>query len=192
MKRHNHKELPCVYMILCMKNGRYYIGKTSDAWRRWEEHFFSLKFSHYKGKGAGKELMQEDMKTYGYQHFAFVCLLNRGSISMRDECEAFLIRRLNPCYNTMMADKTTAAASVDAVYFLLEEFKHKYVFKGMREMTLGKVENWTILWQRLKKLNETGISGRGKKEYTEMLQEVYPNHFTFEGNTIARIKNFEK
>ena len=191
MKRHNHKELPCVYMILCLKNGRYYIGKTSDAWRRWEEHYTSLKFGRYKGEGAGKAIMQDDWNAHGRANFAFIALCERSNQSFRDDLEAFLIPRLNPTYNTMLADSKAAEMPHAAAKELVREFIYTWIPQCLKDMQGMTFWNWTRLWQRLVELRATGLSNRKKSDFEQMLKDVYPEYFHFKGNTIARIKNFK-
>jgi group I intron endonuclease len=142
MKRHNHKELPCVYMILCIKSGRYYIGKTSDAWRRWEEHYTSLKFGSYaKDPDKGKTLMQEDWNEYGRANFAFIALCERSNKALRDELEAYLITLTNPLYNTVLSDKDGKTAHYEAVKELVKEFLYSWLPFQLREMPLNKAYN---------------------------------------------------
>ena len=192
MKRHNHKELPCVYLILCLKNGRYYIGKTSDAWRRWEEHYTSLKFGRYKGEGAGKAIMQDDWYKHGRANFAFIALCERSNQSFRDDLEAFLIPRLNPTYNTMLADSKATEMPYQAAKELVKEFIYTWIPQCLKDMQGMTFWDWTKLWQRLVELRATGLSNRTKADFEAMLKEVYGDYFKFEGKKIARIKNFEK
>ena len=193
MKRSNHKELPCIYMILCLKNGRYYIGKTSDAWRRWEEHYIGKKFGSYESseKESGKSLMLEDWRKYGRPSFAYICLCERSNKSFRDDLEAFLITRLNPVYNTMLSNAEGETAHFESAAILTKEFIYTWIPQCLKDMQGMTFFEWTKLWARLVELRATGLSNRKKSDFEKMLKEVYPEHFRFEGNKIARIKNFK-
>lgn len=95
MNRNVKKESICVYAIRCMKNGKIYIGSTSNLERRLKVHFNDLKSGnkrvYLKKQGYSPSAFQNDFDEFGIESFEVYVLEKDLFQGLRNEREEYWI-----------------------------------------------------------------------------------------------------
>ena len=96
------RQLPGIYMILCLANNKRYYGESNNVSSRLSQHKSRLRLGEHEVKE-----MQRDFNLYGEASFEFSCLFINKNMTREDrlKMEAELIGKFNSlCYNKF--DKT--------------------------------------------------------------------------------------
>ena len=92
---------PGVYQIVCLKNGRRYIGQSGDCPARWAQHMDDL----FAGRHVNTAL-QDDWNQHSHKEFSFTLLEQEPDEEERLAREQHYIRaELDRCYNVAWDDR---------------------------------------------------------------------------------------
>jgi group I intron endonuclease len=83
----------CVYKIDNIKNGKFYVGGTTNYFHRRSQHLYNLRKSSYANTP-----LQEDFLQFGEQFFVF-SILKMSTPETLEKDEQFWIDTLHPTYN---------------------------------------------------------------------------------------------
>ncbi|MCK0510918.1 hypothetical protein [Aromatoleum buckelii] len=102
-----------VYVIICRKNGKTWVGKEGPKGNRPSQHYYALRQGRHP-----TQRMQDDWNRYGAEQFVFAYVLRIGErridASAEDDCIE-LLRAHEPKYgyNRMLRGEWTAEARRD-------------------------------------------------------------------------------
>lgn len=122
-KQHEKLRLIGIYVLSLNVNSTncFYIGKSDDIMRRYEEHYHELQLGNYskitqekkslKDIGSvlsdiGKSRLQYDVNDLGLHNMSHYILKHKMDVNYVDALEVFLIKCVNPVYNSQHVDKS--------------------------------------------------------------------------------------
>lgn len=110
------KEVCGVYKILCLVNGKFYIGSSKDIYRRWYNHWDERQRAKTKN-----QLMYDDMRKYGKENFRIYVIYEGNDYK---NIEKKVTYNLQPLYN--IRNKTSKTPYVKLFNTRGDYLRHYY------------------------------------------------------------------
>lgn len=96
-ERMNELQVQGVYKILCLVNGKFYIGSSKNIQKRWYQHWDEKERSKTKN-----QMMYDDMRKYGKENFRIYVIYEGEDYK---HIEKVVIYNLQPDYNVRLKTK---------------------------------------------------------------------------------------
>jgi group I intron endonuclease len=97
-----------IYIIENLKNGKHYIGSSTDIFRRWAWHLSALRNnSHYNA------LLQRSFSKYGQENFDF-SIIETATLEQLEEIETYWIQKTKSYKDFGGFNMTNTAVVIDA------------------------------------------------------------------------------
>lgn len=108
-----------VYKVLCLVNGKFYIGSSKNISKRWYEHWDERERAKTKN-----QMMYDDMRNYGKENFRIYVIYEGGDYK---HIEKVVTYNLQPPYN--IRNKTRKESHKKVKRFANKTEYHSYYYQ---------------------------------------------------------------
>ena len=115
-----------VYKITCRRNGRFYIGQSTNIYARWMQHISSLACGNHNVKE-----MQDDATRYGLEDFQFKIILLCSKDELLKEEQSAIVKEMS---------KSGIGPKSRKIYNLFREGHGSDVLVAVRKVKKDKAE----------------------------------------------------
>jgi len=162
------EQLRCVYIIKNVKNDKFYIGSTTDFYRRYKEHFWYLRNGvHYNIN------LQTEFDEFGEDAFTYEILEvvgNKEELLIREQHH---VDELKPPYNIMMiVDRPTGVKRRDETKEKVRQANLGLVHPEWRNEIKSKAQGGENHWTKKKK-----FTPEAKKKMSDTKKKMYEDGY---------------
>lgn len=172
MKEKGNLNVSGVYKILCLVNGKLYIGSSKNIRMRWSEHWNERERAKTKN-----QMMYDDMRKYGKENFR-IYVIYEGDDYKR--IEKVVTYNLQPEYN--IRNKTGKVKKVKRFASNTEYHRYYYHTESGKEACKRAVKKYTsqpclyngeilTLWALRGKLERAGVEHPVQEAKKYLIQE---------------------